>query len=68
MEEEKERIQDGRPAIRAGRQRSQAKPWEVSRKGAHVTHAAMMSRDGWCRGAMERVGLGTYVRLRACRR
>jgi hypothetical protein len=30
MEEEKERIKDGRPAIRAWRQRSQAKPWEVS--------------------------------------
>jgi len=52
MEEEKERIQDGRPAIRAGRQRSQAKPWEVSRKGAHVTHAAMLRRDGGCDGPL----------------
>ena len=40
----------------------------VSGKGAHVTHAAMSRRHGLCIWAMDRIGLGTYLRLRAFRR
>ena len=59
----------GAPAIREGSQHSEAKTWGVSEKGAHVTHATMVRRDGLCIGAMEkRIDLGTPLRLRALRR
>jgi len=63
MEEERERGKENPSRAQRGASTLSANNVGVwSEKGAHDTHAVMVSRHGLCIGAMDGVSLGTHLR------